>query len=102
MPNIYQERSSNTFRTWIMMIGFVIVVTAIGYAISWYYEDYSILFIAFGLALITNIWSYWNSDKVALSMTRAKPATREEYFDFYTVAENMAITAGLPMPKLYV
>lgn len=35
-------------------------------------------------------------------MTGAKPANKEEYFDFYTVTENLAIAAGLPMPKLYV
>ncbi|HVU79729.1 MAG TPA: M48 family metalloprotease, partial [Candidatus Paceibacterota bacterium] len=102
MPNLYQERSSNVFRTWVMMIGFVLVVSAVGYAASWYYGDYTFLFVALGLAVVTNVWSYWNSDRVALSMTRSRPATREEFFDFYTVAENMAITAGIPMPKLYV
>ncbi len=84
------------------MIGFVIIVTAIGYGISWYYQDYSILYVALGFAVLTNVWSYWNSDKTVLSLTRSRPAKREEFFDFYTVTENMAIAAGLPMPKLYV
>jgi len=35
-------------------------------------------------------------------MHKAKPVTREEYFDLYTVTENISITAGLPMPRLYV
>ncbi len=85
-----------------MMIGFVLVVSAVGYAASWYFGDYTFLYAAFGLALLTNVWSYWNSDKVALSLTHSRPATREEFFDFYTVAENMAIAAGIPMPKLYI
>lgn len=102
MANLYQERTQNVTRTWLLMVGFIGLVAAIGYGISWYYQDYTILYVALVFAVLTNIWSYWNSDKVALSMTRSKPATREEYFDFYTVAENMAIMAGIPTPKLYV
>src|SRR3989344_2195554 len=46
--------------------------------------------------------SYYWSDKVVLSLSRARPADPKRDFDFYTVAENMAIAAGLPKPKLYV
>jgi len=102
MPNLYQERSNNVIRTWGLMIGFFLVVIALGWAISLYYGDVSILYIAVGLALVMNVGSYWFSDKLVLSMTGAKPASREEYFDLYTITENLAITAGLPMPKLYV
>ena len=49
-----------------------------------------------------NIVSYWYSDKIALSMAGAKPATREQYFDLYNTVENLAITAGLPMPKIFI
>lgn len=100
--NLYAEQASNVRRTWIMMIGFLVIVAAIGYAVSWYYQDTVILWIAVVLAVGMNLYAYWNSDKQVLSMTNAKPATREDYFDFYTVVENLSITAGLPMPKLYV
>ncbi|MFZ1987499.1 MAG: zinc metalloprotease HtpX, partial [Minisyncoccia bacterium] len=99
---LYQERSSNVLRTWGLMAGFLVIVIAIGYAIAWYYQSPSILYVAVGFALLTNFWSYWFSDRVVLSMTGARLATREEFFDFYTVTENLAITAGMPMPKLYV
>lgn len=102
MANLYQERSSNVWRTALLMSGFLLVVIAIGYAVSWYYESPSLLYIAIGFAVLTNFYAYWNSDKQVLSMTGARPATREEYFDFYTVTENLAIAAGLPKPKLYV
>ncbi|MDR3547639.1 MAG: M48 family metalloprotease [Candidatus Pacebacteria bacterium] len=100
--NLYKERSSNVFRTWLMMTIFLIVVIAIGYFISWYYDSSVILYIAVAFAIGMNFYSYWFSDKQVLSMTNARPATREEFFDFYTVTENLAITAGIPMPKLYV
>lgn len=81
---------------------FLVVVIGIGWGISWYYNSSVILYVAVAFALVMNVGSYWFSDKIVLSMTKARPATREEFFDFYTVAENLAITAGLPLPKLYV
>ncbi len=89
-------------RTWFLMAGFLVLVIAVGYGISWYYNSPIILYVAVFFALLTNVWSYWYSDRVVLSMTKAHPAPREKYFDFYTVTENLAITAGLPKPKLYV
>lgn len=102
MANLYQERSNNVFKTFMLMAVFFAIVVAVGWAISYYYGDVTFLYVAFGIALVTNVGSYWFSDKLVLSMTGAKPATREEFFDLYTVTENLAITAGLPMPKLYV
>jgi heat shock protein HtpX len=99
---LYQERSSNLFSTWLMMLGFLLVVVAIGFAVSYYFDSMLILYIAIAFAIGMNFYSYWFSDKQVLSMTSARPATREEFFDFYTVTENLAITAGIPMPKLYV
>jgi hypothetical protein len=102
MPSLIEERASNLRRTWILMAVFLVLVVAIGYAISWYYNSSLILYVAVAFALGMNVWAYWNSDKQVLSMTNARPATREEFFDFYTVTENLAITAGMQVPKLYV
>lgn len=102
MADLYKERSGNLARTWALMIGFFLLVIALGWVISAYYGDPSILYIAVGIALAMNVGSYWFSHKLVLAMTNAKPASREEHFDFYTITENLAITAGLPMPKLYV
>jgi len=49
-----------------------------------------------------NIGSYWFSDKIVLSMTGAQPATREQFPELWNIVENLSITAGLPMPKVYV
>ncbi len=100
--NLYEQRSSNIRRTWALVLGFLIVVILVGYAISWYYGNPVILYIAVAIAFATNFYAYWFSDKLVLSMTKARLATREEFFDFYTITENLAITAGLPKPKLYV
>lgn len=102
MANLYQQRSNNVLKTYLLMAGFFLVVMAVGWAISWYYDSPAILYGAVAFALIMNVGSYWFSDKIALSMNGARPASREEFFDLYTVTENLSITAGMPMPKLYV
>ena len=99
---LYQERSRNVWRTALLMAVFMIIVLFIGYFISYYYRDPAIMYVAIFFAVAMNLYSYWFSDRQVLSMTNARPATKEEFFDFYTVTENLAITAGIPMPKLYV
>ncbi len=100
--NLYAQRTSNIRRTWALVVGFLVVVIAVGYAASQYYGNPSMLYIAVIIAFGTNFYAYWASDKLVLSMSHARPASREEFFDLYTVTENLAITAGLPKPKLYV
>ncbi|MFI5260492.1 MAG: M48 family metalloprotease [Candidatus Paceibacteria bacterium] len=100
--DLYAQRSSNIRRTWALILGFLVIVIGVGYTISWYYGNPSILYIAVLLAVATNFYAYWESDKLVLSLNHARPATRAEFFDFYTVTENLCITAGLPQPKLYV
>ncbi len=81
---------------------FLVLVIAIGYAVSWYLDSSAILYGAIIFALMMNVGSYWFSDKIVLSMTNAHPATHAEYPDLWNVVENLSITAGLPMPKVYV
>ncbi len=100
--NLYAQRASNVRRTWALIAGFLVIVIALGYTVSWYYNNPGILYVATFFAIGTNFYAYWFSDKLVLSMSRARPAKREEYFDFYTVTENLAITAGIEKPKLYV
>src|SRR3989338_6670418 len=100
--NLYEQRASNVRRTWALIIVFAVVVIGIGYVAAWYFGNPSILLIASVIAIATNFYAYWASDKLVLSLSHARPASREEFFDFYTVTENLAITAGLPKTRLYV
>ena len=49
-----------------------------------------------------NFFAYWNSDKMVLAAYRAQPTTRAQAPEFYGIVEQLAINAGLPMPKVYV
>ncbi len=58
--------------------------------------------IALILSGVMSFASYWWSDKIILSISGAKPANREDHFDFFTVAENIAHGQRMPLPKLFV
>ncbi len=81
---------------------FIVIVVAIGWFISYYYNDPSIIIIAIIFALVMNVTSYWYSDKISLALARAVPANREQNLELYRVVENLSITAGLPMPAIYI
>lgn len=61
-----------------------------------------IMYVAIIFALAMNVGSYWYSDKLVLRMTNAQPVTPAEYPELWNIVENLSITAGLPMPKVYV
>jgi heat shock protein HtpX len=100
--NLYTHADQNVLRTWIFMSLFLVLVIALGFFISDIYQSPIILYIAVFFAVFMNIFSYWYSDKIVLKLHRARPANRADNFDLWTSTENLAITAGLPMPKLYI
>lgn len=102
MASIYSNQSSNVAKTYLLMGLFLTVVVGLGYFISLYYDSPGLFYAAIIFSLIMNVVSFWFSDKIVLSISKARPASRQEYFDFYTVTENLSIAGGLPMPKLYV
>jgi heat shock protein HtpX len=102
MATLYTQQSKNVTKTWMLMSVFLVIVIALGFFISQAYGNPNILYIFVVFSIIMNIVGYWYSDKITLSIAGAHSATREQYFDFYTIVENLSITAGLPMPKIYV
>lgn len=102
MATLYTHQGENIRKTWLLMTVFLVIVVGIGFFISKYYGNPNILYGFVIFSIIMNIVSYWYSDKIALSLAKAHLATRAQYFDLYTIVENLAITAGLPMPRVYV
>ncbi len=102
MATLYTQQASNVRKTWFLMTGFLVVVIAIGYAVSWYMQTPVILYGAVIFALLMNIGSYWFSDKLVLSMTGAHPIEKAQAPELYNIVENLSIAAGLPMPKIYI
>lgn len=77
-------------------------VIFVGFIFAQYFGDSTILYVAVGFALITNVWAYWFSDKVAIRSVGAKPAEGDQYRELHRIVENLAITAGLPKPHVYI
>jgi len=102
MATLYTQQSANVRKTWFLMAMFFVLVIAIGYFLNWYYGNPFIMYVAIAFALFMNVSSYWWSHKLVVAMTGAKPADPREHRELIQVVENLSITAGLPMPKVYV
>ncbi len=102
MASIYTQADSNTRKTWFLLTGFLVFIIAIGWIFSYSLNDSSILYFAVFLSVFMSFGSYWWSDKIVLSMYHAKPIEKKDNFELYTVVENLCITAGLPIPKIYI
>jgi heat shock protein HtpX len=81
----------------------VLLLTAVSAAFVWLFRfGWSGVVIAFVIAVAMAIGSYWNSDKIALAVNRAKPADPKVYARLHNLVEGLCIGTGLPMPRLYV
>jgi heat shock protein HtpX len=102
MANLYLQSESNIRKTWFYLFFFALLVIGIGWVISLFTGGYEIIFIAVILAVLLNFFSYWYSDKIVLKISRARPIEKKDNPELYRIVENLAITAGLPMPKVYI
>ncbi len=102
MATIYNQADKNTHLTWIYITGFLIFVIGIGYVFAGAMDNYVILIVAVIFSVLMSFASYWWSDKIVLAMSGAKEVSRENTREIYNIVENLCITAGLPVPKIYV
>lgn len=102
MATLYTQQSKNVSRTWLLMSVFLVVVIGIGFFFSQYYGNPNILYFFVIFAVGMNIFSYWNSDKIALALNHAKQIKEEDNRELWHIVENLSITAGLPIPKIYI
>lgn len=100
---MYERIRANVRKSWALIALFCALVTAAGWAFG-YLTGYGWwgLALATGVAL-TLVWaSYYNSDKIALAMSRARPAEGPAYLQLNNIVEELSIAAGLPKPRVYV
>ena len=102
MASIYTQADSNTRKTWFFITGFLVFIIAIGWLFSYLLDSNAILYFAVFLSIFMSFGSYWWSDKIVLSMYKAKPIEKKDNPELYRIVENLCITAGLPIPKIYI
>ena len=88
----------NTLRTGILMAAMTGLFLAVGALVG----GGTGMLIAFGIALAMNLFAYWNSDKVLLSMYGAKQVDAQSAPELYRMVESLAANAKIPMPKVYI
>lgn len=81
---------------------FFALFIGIGYVLSYIYGNITILYVFAIFSVGMNIVSYWYSDRIALANAHADPANGPEFVELNRIVENLAITAGLPKPRVYV
>lgn len=99
---LYTHADSNIRKTWFYVTFFFIFIIALGWLISYFLQTSVILWIAVVLSVLMSFFSYWYSDKIVLAMAKARPIKKQDNPEFYRIVENLAITAGLPLPKIYI
>jgi heat shock protein HtpX len=88
----------NTFKTAFFLTLLTLLLMFIG---RWFGGQNGMI-LALVFAAVMNFVSYFYSDKIALAMYRAQPATREELPRAYEIVERLTQKIGIPMPKIYV
>ncbi len=102
-PMIYEEIAGNKRASYLLFFLFISFIVFLGWIFG---EAFALghlgIAIAIVLAIILSIAAYYNSDKIVLAISRARPASREEFPHLYHTVDGLAIAAGISKPKCYV
>jgi heat shock protein HtpX len=103
MATIYTHITENKSKTLILISLFLVIVISIGWFLSYIYDSPAILLIAVMFSIAQALISYYYSDSITLAVSGAQEIPRKEpYLDIHRLVENLAITAGLPKPRIYL
>jgi len=100
---MYEQIASNKRRSWLLIIIFIAVVVLIGYIFgeATFFGPAGVA-IAVVIAVAMSFSSYYYSDRIVLSISKARPVEKSEYPHLYNSIEGLSIAAGIPVPKMYV
>lgn len=99
---MYKNIAANKRNTVLIMIGFVVLIAAIGVLIAYAYNDWLIAAVIIAIAAIYATIQYFAASKLAVAMTGAKKIEKKDAPRLYNAVENLTMTAGLPMPEVYI
>ena len=101
---MYEDIRNNKIKTGIIVSIFIVVITLIVYYVCMAFDlGYVSIVIAVAFSVITAWASYYNSDKIVLSINKAHPATPEEYEKLNNILDGLMVSSGLNhRPRLYV
>lgn len=99
---MYKQIAANKRNTVFIMLGFVVFIAAIGAIFASVWNDWWIIAYVLVIATIYAVIQYFAASSLATMMTGAKEIKKRDNPRLYNTVENLALTAGLPMPKVYI
>lgn len=100
---MYERISANVRKSYLLIAAFIVLVAAIGWLFGYVTGvGHWGLAAAVIVAVLMTWGSYFNSDKIALSMSRARPADGRAHLQLHNIVEGLSIAAGLPKPRVYI
>lgn len=102
MATLYTQASRNKAKSLLYIAFFVGLIAALGWFASYYFDALYLFPIALAFSVLMSFSSYWWSDKVALATSGAKEIRKKDNPYVWNLVENLAITAGLPMPRVFI
>ena len=105
VATLYDEISSNKMKSIFFIAFFFVFIAAVIYVVSWVFlgeAGFGLVLVAAILAILMSVFSYWQSDKIVIALSHARPADEKADAYYVNVVEEMALAAGLPTPKAYV
>lgn len=102
MALVYQHITENKIKTAVLLAVFLVFITLLGFVFSQAYGAPEILYAAVLFSIVYSLISYYFSSQITLAISRARPVDRTANRTLYDLVENLAITAGLPAPKIYI
>lgn len=103
MPTTYDAIAANRRRSALLIVLTIGLIVAFGWALDLVTNgEVGFLFIGGVVAIVSALTGYFAGDRIALAMAHARPVTREQAPYLVRIVENLAITAGVPMPKVYL
>lgn len=99
---MYSAIAANKRKSAFIMLMFFVLVGALAYGIGWYFGDTSYTAMVAIFAVVYIVWSYFMAGKAVLALNGAKQIEKRDNPRFYRIVENLAITEGIPTPKVYV
>ena len=99
---MYKQIAANKRNTVIIILGFVMLISAIGCAFAYAFNNWSVAIFVLVISSIYAIIQYFLASRLTVAMTGAKKIQKKDNPRLYRIVENLSITTGLPMPEVYI
>ena len=99
---MYSAIARNKRNTVFIILLFLLIIGALGLLAGWVYDDLSIAIVVLVVATIYAVIQYFAASRLAVSMAGGQEIRKSDNPRVYRIVENLAITTGLPTPKIYI